>query len=135
MFFFCSISNWYKLNVDGAMLGQSTTLFLNHDSGCILLEQYGTQFSLNFNYHYLFQFFKAKCRQLMYSISNEYSYVSQFSKLLFVSSWCHNWYRFPVCTIAGEQTKLYVNNITCCCFTYCLIIEIQYHLLHSFVSL
>lgn len=71
MFFFCSISNWYKLNFFGAMLGQSTTLFLNHDSGCILLEQYGTQFSLNFNYHYLFQFFKAKCRQLMYSISNQ----------------------------------------------------------------
>lgn len=58
------------------MLGQSTTLFLNHDSGCILLEQYGTQFSLNFNYHYLFQFFKAKCRQLMYSISNEITAMS-----------------------------------------------------------
>lgn len=134
MFFFCSISNWYKLNVDGAMLGQSTTLFLNHDSGCILLE-HGTRFSLNFNYQYLFQFFKAKRRQLMYSSSNEYSYFSQFGKLLFVSSWCHNWYCFPVCTIAGEQTKLYVNNITCCRFTYCLIIEIRYHLLHLFVSL
>lgn len=135
MFFFCSISNWYKLNVDGAMLGQSTTLFLNHDSGCILLEQYGTQFSLNFNYQYLFQFLKAKHRQFIYSSSNEYSYVSQFGKLLFVSSWCHNWYCFPVCTIAGEQTKLYVNIITCCRFTYCLIIEIRYQLLHLFVSL